>query len=193
MYFARFGNRGSDASDAFRNAFRDFASSIHPSSRVRRCQNKTERRSRFGVSGRARPAGDAARDDGGRNECDAFGSRRFAATATRGADDARRDRDEGCDRDRASIVSGVYLGGKPPEKNLPLGAGRGSRARRAHRVREEKRARMTDSECIDRSFATSRLRSSTCSRGKRRRKPSSRCRCVRKDIALESRARRRRD
>ena len=109
--------------------------SHHPSSsRVRRCQNKTERRSRFGVSGRARPAGDAARDDGGRNECDAFGSRRFAATATRGADDARRDRDEGCDRDRASIVSGVYLGGKPPEKNLPLGAGRGSRARVAHRV-----------------------------------------------------------
>ena len=37
-----------------------------------------------------------------------------------------------------------------------------------------------------------RLRSSTCSRGKRRRKPSSRCRCVRKDIARTKRVARRR-
>ena len=133
MYFARFGNRGSDASDAgdaFRNG-RGFRIIRRPGFFAAVKTNQSVALS-FGISGRARPAGDAARADEGRNECDAFGSRRFAATATRGADDARRDRDEGCDRDRASIVSGVYLGGKPAEKKPS--SGRGSRVARASRT-----------------------------------------------------------
>ena len=148
MYFTRFGNRGlgaSDAGDAFRNG-RGFRI-IHPrpggSAAVKTKQSvalvsgypdaRDRRATRRAMTGDGTNAMRSVRVVSRR--------RRRAARTTRGGTETR---------DAIGIGRRSYQGcisvENHPKKNLPLGAGRGSRARVAHRVREEKRARMTDSE-----------------------------------------------